>query len=121
MWQPIDFCRAPVSEQLKFMEMCRAGYVREARVPPESHGCGAPNPSPGRPLSAGATEARIEPWPQIDFPKVGILEGDKSKPIPNLVQDVNDENFTKKGVLEKKWRSHRKSGLGPSYFSFEKS
>ena len=83
------------------MEMCRAGYVREARVPPESHGCGAPNPSPGRPLSAGATEARIEPWPQIDFPKVGILEGDKSKPIPNLVQDVNDENFTKKGVREK--------------------
>ena len=27
----------------------------------------------------------------------------------------------KKGVLEKKCRSHRKSGLGPLYFSFEKS
>ena len=58
---------------------------------------------------------------EIDFPKMGILEVDKSKPIPKLAQDGNDENFTKKGVLEKKCRSHRKSGLGPSYFSFEKS
>ena len=52
---------------------------------------------------------------------MGILEVDKSKPIPKLAQDGIDENFTKKGVLEKKYRRHRKSGLGPSYFSFEKS
>ena len=82
------------------MDMLSAGYVQETWVPPESQGRRAPNPSPGQPLSKGATKAQIEPWPQIDFPKVGILEGDKSKPIPNLVQDVNDENFTKKFVLE---------------------
>ena len=58
---------------------------------------------------------------EIDFPKMGILEVDKSKPIPKLAQGGNDENFTKKGVLEKKCRSHRKSDLGPSCFSFEKS
>ena len=103
------------------MEALRAGYVREAWVPPESQSRIAPNPSPGQPLSAGATKAQIEPWPPIDFPKIGILEADKSRPIPKLAQDGNDENFTKKGVLEKKCRSHRKSGLGPSDFSFEKS
>ena len=58
---------------------------------------------------------------EIDFPKMGILEVDKSKRIPKLAQDGNDENFTKNGVLEKKRCSQRKSGLGPLYFSFEKS
>ena len=58
---------------------------------------------------------------EINFPKMGILEVDKLKPIPKLAQDGNDENFTKKRVLEKKCRSHRKSGLGPLYVSFEKS
>ena len=37
-----------------------------------------------------------------DFPKMGILEVDKSKSILKQAQDGNDENFTKKGVLEKK-------------------
>ena len=58
---------------------------------------------------------------EIDFPKMGIFEVDKSKRIPKLAQDGNDENFTKNGVLEKKRCSQRKSGLGPLYFSFEKS
>ena len=57
----------------------------------------------------------------IDFPKMGILEVDKSKPIRKVAQDGNDENFTKNGVLEKKRCSQRKSGLGPLYFFFEKS
>ena len=38
---------------------------------------------------------------EIDLPKMGILEVDKSKRIPKLAQDGNDENFTKKGLLEK--------------------
>ena len=38
---------------------------------------------------------------ETDFPKMGILEVDKSKPIPKLAQDDNDDNFTKNGVLEK--------------------
>ena len=121
LWQSINFYRAPINGQPLFSKTLRAGYVREAQVPPESQSRIDPNPSPGQPLSAGATKAQIEPWPQIDFPKMGILEVDKSRPIPKLAQDGNDENFTKKGVLEKKCRSHRKSGLGPSDFSFEKS
>ena len=102
------------------MEALRAGYVREAWVPPEPQSRIARNPSAGQPLSAGATEAQIEPWPQMDFSKMGILEVDKSRPLPKLAQDGNDENFTKKGVLENKCHSYRKSGLEPSYFSLEK-
>ena len=103
------------------MEALRAWYVREAWVPLKPQSRIVPNPSPGQPLSAGDAKAQIEPWPQIDFPDMGILEVDKSRPIPKLAQDGNDENFTKKRVLEKKRCSHCKSGLGPLYFSFEKS
>ena len=39
---------------------------------------------------------------EIDLPKMGILEVDKSNPIPKLAQDGNNENFIKKGMLEKK-------------------
>ena len=35
---------------------------------------------------------------EIDLPKMGILEVDKSKPIPKLAQDGNHKNFTKKGI-----------------------
>ena len=57
----------------------------------------------------------------IDFPKIGILEVDKPKPIPKLAQDGNDENFTKKASAGKKCCSLRKSGLEPLYLSFEKA
>ena len=30
---------------------------------------------------------------EIDFPKMGILEVDKSKPIPKLAQDGQDKNW----------------------------
>ena len=53
--------------------------------------------------------------------KSGILKVDRSKPITKLAQDGNDEQFTKKGVLDKKCCSRRESGLGPLYFFFEKS
>ena len=39
---------------------------------------------------------------EIDFPKMGIFEVDKSKRIPKLAQDGNDENFTKKRECWKK-------------------
>ena len=103
------------------MEALRAWYVREAWVPLKPQSRIVPNPSPGQPLSAANAQAQIEPWSQIDFPEMGILEVDKSTPIPKLAQDGKDENLTKEGVLHKKCHSHVKSGLGPSYFSFEKS
>ena len=90
IWQSIDFYRALVDGQPKAVEALRAGYIREAWVPPESQSRIALNPSPGQPLSAGDTKAQIEPWPQIDFPEMGILEVDKSRPIPKLAQDGND-------------------------------
>ena len=90
IWQSIDFYRAPVNGQPKFMEALRAWYVREAWVPLKPQSRIVPNPSPGQPLSAGDTKAQIEPWPQIDFSKMGILEVDKSRPIPKLAQDGND-------------------------------
>ena len=39
---------------------------------------------------------------EIEFPKMGTLEVDKSKPIAKLAQDGNDKNFTKKGSAGKK-------------------
>ena len=39
---------------------------------------------------------------EIEFPKMGILEVDKSKPIPKLAQDGNDKSFTKKASAGKK-------------------
>ena len=53
---------------------------------------------------------------EIDLPKMGILEVNKSRPIPKLARDGNDENFTKKGVLEKKCRSPVKVASGPQTF-----
>ena len=60
--------------------------------------------------------AQIEPWPRIDFPKMGILEVDKLKPIPKLAQDGTDENFTKNGVLKKSAVATVKVASGPHTF-----
>ena len=53
---------------------------------------------------------------EIDLPKMGILEVDKSKPIPKLDRDGNDENFTKNGVLEKNAVATVKVASGPHTF-----
>ena len=54
---------------------------------------------------------------EIAFPKMGIFEADKSRPIPKLAQDGNDENFTKKGVLEKSVVANVKVASGPYTFT----
>ena len=53
---------------------------------------------------------------EIDFPKMGILEVVKSKPIPKLAQDGNDENFTKKECWKKSAVALVKVASGPYTF-----